>query len=283
MIRVKAAFFSFTPPAPPDDDGSYLRWHLLDHMPEQYQLPGIQLGLRYLADGPYLQGAHRRRRSLADIGNLVNYLVGDPVQGTLDDFMPLGRRLPRRVASRSAGLAPLHIRRCCAGTRRRGARLAGGGALPAAPRRPRVVEEPAGASRLAAVAPHRPPPGRARFPGVAGVWMYGSTQHWSLHRRSAASRSTRRSSTSTTTRLWSARLRPLLEERWATGVVRPLFAGPLRSMVEWEVWSPEWNSPLDADREKPPERRRGPNGRPTLRSRTSCGSARRPTGSVTTT
>ena len=41
MIRVKAAFFSFTPPAPPDDDGSYLRWHLLDHMPEQYQLPGI--------------------------------------------------------------------------------------------------------------------------------------------------------------------------------------------------------------------------------------------------
>ena len=44
MNRVKAAFFSFTPPAPPDDDGSYLRWHLLDHMPEQYRLPGIQLG-----------------------------------------------------------------------------------------------------------------------------------------------------------------------------------------------------------------------------------------------
>ena len=47
MIRVKAAFFSFTPPAPADDDGSYLRWHLLDHMVEQYQLPGIQYALRH--------------------------------------------------------------------------------------------------------------------------------------------------------------------------------------------------------------------------------------------
>ena len=35
MIRVKAAFFNLTPSAPPADDGTYLRWHLLDHMPEQ--------------------------------------------------------------------------------------------------------------------------------------------------------------------------------------------------------------------------------------------------------
>ena len=54
MIRVKAAFFSFTPPPPADDDGSYLRWHLLDHQVEQYQLPGIQYALRYIADGDYL-------------------------------------------------------------------------------------------------------------------------------------------------------------------------------------------------------------------------------------
>ena len=53
MNRVKAGFFSLTPPAPPDDDGSYLRWHLLDHMPEQYQIPGIVHGLRWIADGDY--------------------------------------------------------------------------------------------------------------------------------------------------------------------------------------------------------------------------------------
>ena len=52
MIRVKAGIFSLTAPA--DDDGSYLRWHLLDHMPEQYQLPGIVHGLRWIADRDYV-------------------------------------------------------------------------------------------------------------------------------------------------------------------------------------------------------------------------------------
>ncbi len=31
-------------------------------------------------------------------------------------------------------------------------------------------------------------------------------------------------------------LTPLIEQRWASGDVRPLFAGPLRTMVEWEAW-----------------------------------------------
>jgi hypothetical protein len=31
-------------------------------------------------------------------------------------------------------------------------------------------------------------------------------------------------------------LTPLVEERWHSGVVRPLFAGPLRTMIEWEAW-----------------------------------------------
>ena len=61
--RVEAAFFSFTPPAPAGDDGSYLRWHLLDHMPEQFQLAGMvltmardlgSLGIRALAIAPSL-------------------------------------------------------------------------------------------------------------------------------------------------------------------------------------------------------------------------------------
>ena len=93
MIRVKAAFFSLTPPAPPDDDGSYLRWHLLDHMVEQYQLPGIQYALRYIADGDYLDSRIVATGHLEDVGNVVNYLVGDPVQQTHDDFMQLGPRL----------------------------------------------------------------------------------------------------------------------------------------------------------------------------------------------
>ena len=33
-----------------------------------------------------------------------------------------------------------------------------------------------------------------------------------------------------------APLAPLVEQRWESDVVRPFFAGPLRTMIEWEVW-----------------------------------------------
>lgn len=76
-----------------DDDGIYLRWHLLDHMPEQYQLPGIVLGLRWIADGAYLDHRLACGRPLGQVGNVVHYLVGDPVEETFDDFVALGRAL----------------------------------------------------------------------------------------------------------------------------------------------------------------------------------------------
>ena len=93
MIRVKAGIFSLTAPASPDDDGSYLRWHLLDHMPEQYQLPGIVHGLRWIADGEYLDHRVVAHGQLGQVGNAVHYLVGDPVEKTFDDFVTLGRAL----------------------------------------------------------------------------------------------------------------------------------------------------------------------------------------------
>ena len=68
MIRVKAGIFSVTPPAPPDDDGSYLRWHLLDHMPEQYQLPGLVYAMRWIADGEYLDSPIAAERALGPGG-----------------------------------------------------------------------------------------------------------------------------------------------------------------------------------------------------------------------
>jgi hypothetical protein len=31
-------------------------------------------------------------------------------------------------------------------------------------------------------------------------------------------------------------LTPLVEQRWTSDDVRPVFAGPLRTMIEWEAW-----------------------------------------------
>ena len=74
-------------------------------------------------------------------------------------------------------------------------------------------------------------------PGVAGVWAYGDTRTWVLHRNCQGD-------PQYTTVVYcdedplavADALTPLLQQRWSGGDVRPLFAGPLRSMVEWEVW-----------------------------------------------
>lgn len=241
MIRIKAAFFSLTPPAPPDDDGSYLRWHLLDHMVEQYQLPGIQLALRYIADGAYLDGRIVAGGHLEPVGNVVNYLVGDPVQQTHDDFMELGRRLrengrfPETRPSLQLRM-PALLRWYAAPTA-----LISAEVVPFRPHRGIVliVEEPtrADVSSWLQWLHTNHYPAVLSTPGVAGAWMYGSTTTWDLQ---PATQGDPQYTTViyldedplTTVRA----LAPVVHERWRSDAVRPLFAGPLRSMIEWEAW-----------------------------------------------
>jgi hypothetical protein len=241
MIRVKAAFFSLTPPAPPDDDGSYLRWHLLDHMPEQYQLPGIQFAQRYIADGDYLDYPLAADDHLGQVGNLVNYLVGDPVQQTHDDFMELGGRLaeqgrfPQRRPSLQLRM-PALLRPYAAPQA-----LVSAEVVPFRPHRGvlLIVEQPISTdvSRWLQWLHTGHYPAVLATPGVAGVWMYGSTPTWTLHPATQGD-------PEYTTVVYldddllevTKRLGSLMEARWRTGDVRPQFAGPLRTMIEWEAW-----------------------------------------------
>jgi hypothetical protein len=243
VIRVKAAFFSVTPPGPPDDDGRYLRWHLLDHMPEQYQLPGIQYALRYIADGDYLSGRMAASNHLDNVGNVVNYLVGEPVQQTHDNFMELGRRLAElgRYPDRRPFLQlrmPALLRWYAAPRA-----LVSAEVVPFRPHRGVIViiEEPVGdevtvASWLKWLHTDHFPAVLAT-PGVAGSWLYGSTSTWNLHPATQGD-------PQYTTVIYvdddplatSVALRTLVEDRWRSGAVRPLFAGPLRTMIEWEAW-----------------------------------------------
>lgn len=242
MIRVKAAFFNLTAPAADGEDISgYLRWHLLDHMPEQYQLPGIVHAMRWIADGAY--GDHRMagEGELERVGGVVNYLVGDPVQQTHDDFMELGPRLaekgrfPHRRPSLQLRMpALLHW---YASPRA----LVSAEVVPFRPHRGvlLIMEEPVGAETGDWLqwlhAEHYPE--LLALPGVAGAWMYGSSRVWKLH---ATCRGEPQYITVvyldedplTTTQT----MRATVERRWASGAVRPLFAGPLRTMMQWDAW-----------------------------------------------
>ena len=249
MIRIKAAFFSMTPRVTRDDDISgYLRWHLLDHMPEQYQLPGIVYATRWIADGEY--GDHRvaGSGSLERIGGIMNYLVGEPVQLTHYDFMELGARLSE-VGRFPEHRPPLQLTmpallRWYASPRA----LISAEVVPFRPHRgvTVIVEQPVGANADHWLqwlhAEHYP--ALLDTPGVAGAWMYGSTNYWTLHPHCH-----REPQYITVVYLdedpliTTAALAPTIESRWVSGEVRPLFAGPLRSMIQWEAWLPAADIP----------------------------------------
>lgn len=241
--RVKAGIFSFTAAAPPGDDGSYLRWHLLDHMPEQYRLPGIVYGLRWIADGAYPSARLASHGPLGQIGNAVHYLVGDPVQDTLDDFIDLGRTL--RDIGRMPSMRPLlqigglPLLQCHAAPQS----AVSAEVVPFRPHRGvlLIVEEPRGPRFDQwlnwSVAEHYP--ALLAAPGTAGAWMFGPT--WNPAPRGW------RSEPQYITVVYldndplavAAAVAPLVEERWRSDAVQPLFAGPLRSMISWQAWPEE--------------------------------------------
>lgn len=240
MNRVKAGIFSFT--APVDAESDYLRWHLLDHMPEQYQVPGIVHGLRWIADGEYRDHRLVADGPLGDVGNLVHYLVGDPVEGTFDDFVTLGRVL--RENGRFPVTRPL--------LQIAGLRLLQWHAAPRAfvsaevvPFRPHrgillIVEEPADGRPNDWLqwlhAEHLPT--LLATPGAAGAWTFGSSTGWSRLPRGW------RTDHQYVTVVYldadplatTAALAPLVRQRWQSRGVRPVFAGPLRTMISWDAW-----------------------------------------------
>lgn len=84
-------------------DAAYLEWHLLDHLPEQYRLPGLRLGQRWVST-PGCRAA--RAASAGDydrVDHVVSYLFDDPFAPALNAFFDLGRAL------RHAGRMPMSL------------------------------------------------------------------------------------------------------------------------------------------------------------------------------
>ena len=93
MNKVKVGFFSFTEITDPNEHRSYNEWHQLDHMPEQFPLDGVAWGQRWVST-PACRAARLASDELLDpIHYLTLYLMTEPVERTLDEFMALGAQL----------------------------------------------------------------------------------------------------------------------------------------------------------------------------------------------
>jgi hypothetical protein len=162
--EVVAGFFSFTEILA-GEHRSYNEWHMLDHMPEQYAIPGVAWGQRWVSTPACRAARAVSRPALDDIHYLTLYLMTEPLADTLHEFYALGR----------------HLHEVDRFHRQRRSRLSGPFTRKAIAAAERVLVRPE-------VIPFRPnrgvyvvvggaiPADAVALPGVAGVWSFSDDQ-----------------------------------------------------------------------------------------------------------
>ena len=93
MDKVGAGFFSFTEVTDPAEHRSYNEWHQLDHMPEQFPLPGVVFGQRWVSTPACRRARAVDTATLAPIHYMTLYLMAEPLDATLEEFRALGEHL----------------------------------------------------------------------------------------------------------------------------------------------------------------------------------------------
>lgn len=234
----KVGFFSFTEVTDGREHRSYNEWHQMDHLPEQYTVPGILLGERWVST-PACRSARLCSHTPLDPSHyLTLYLMADPVDRTLEQFLDLGRRL------RAAGRFHLHRRALLSGP----FDLRAAAAAPrlqvsaeAIPHRPNlgvlvIVESVEGPDR---VQDHLEAIGSRRLPlllgqrGVAGCYLFSARPPGPSHPWRPGSHLVTLCYLDEDPLEVTAEAAGLLEPDWRDGPARPVLAGPFERVVPW--------------------------------------------------
>lgn len=231
MNKIRLGFFSFTEITDPNEHHSYNEWHQLDHMPEQFPLDGVAFGQRWVSTPACRAARIVSEPPLDSIHYMTLYLMTEPLDRTLREFMQLGRDL------HEAGRFHLHRKARLSGPfPLRGAAVASRVLISAdaVPYRPNLgvyveVEEFADEEPLDPADEERVRTAHlgalCAQPGVAGAWSFADEQRG-------------------VTVTWldapplevGGRLAPVVARRRAESPGRTLFAGPLETVTPWQ-----WN------------------------------------------
>ncbi len=174
--KVKVGFFSFTEITDPGHHRSYNEWHQLDHMPEQFPIPGIAYGQRWVLTPSARRAAPVLVEPFDAIHYMTLYFITEPVDATLREFYGLGRELHKlgrfHEHRRSHFARPMHVRDIRAATRV----LVSPQALPFRPHRAVyvIVETPAGDDEYQRWHADEFIPAVCALEGVAGAWTFAS-------------------------------------------------------------------------------------------------------------
>jgi hypothetical protein len=88
--KIKIGFFSVT--EIDGDPEEYVAWHQLDHMPEQFRVPGLSWGQRYFASPGCVAASAYREGPMRNACHVQNYLF-EAYEPVMTEFSALGRAL----------------------------------------------------------------------------------------------------------------------------------------------------------------------------------------------
>jgi hypothetical protein len=239
MNKIKVGFFSFTEITDPHEHRAYNEWHQLDHMPEQYPLPGIAFGQRWVSTPACRDARAAADDAMAPLHYMTLYLMTDPVDRTLEDFMELGQKLRAlgrfHLYRRAVLSGPFQFLEAHAAPRA----LISGDAVPYRPNRGVyvIVEEPTDRDALDPWIRRMHEellPDVLTLPGVAGVWSFATDPALAHHAPGLGHRRTTVLYLDDAPLKVAKALGPMLEQRWQDAPVRPVFAGPLETVVPWQ-------------------------------------------------
>ncbi len=226
---ITTLFVSMATRHPDGKDAEYLRWHTLDHRPEQHRLAAVRASLR-LVSTP----ACRSVRALNDgplnaVDHVMTYFFADAAG--LREFNELstalgnaGRKLPL-LPPVERGVYDVQNKAAAPGIK------AGSDVLPWLPARGAFLLVEQG---LASVDP------LLEVDGVTGVWSARSRRVDAQLASAQPDQSITYCFLDDDPIATAERMRPVLTDRWADSGVEPLFAAPFFAVVpyEWDRYVP---------------------------------------------
>nr|WP_090277167.1 hypothetical protein [Mycolicibacterium komanii]CRL71143.1 hypothetical protein CPGR_02298 [Mycolicibacterium komanii] len=226
---VTTMFVSMARRHPDGADADYLRWHSLDHRPEQHRMTAVRASLR-LVSTPECRAARAANESPYDaIDHVMTYFFTG-VEG-MEPFLALSKALGD--AGRKLPLLP-PVERGVYDVRQRtaAARIkAGADVLPWWPNRGVYLLLERGAGALDEL---------VGVDGVAGAWAATSLPVEARLASAPAGQTLTYCFLDDDPAAVAERMRPVLRTRWEKGGVGPLFAAPFHAVVpyEWDRYVP---------------------------------------------
>ncbi|MBE1549366.1 hypothetical protein GGC64_003390 [Mycobacterium sp. OAS707] len=226
---VTTLFVSMARRHPDGADAEYLRWHTLDHRPEQHRLSAVRASLRLVSTPACRSARATSRAPYDDIDHVMTYFFTDP--SGMTGFLELAKGLS--MAGRKLPLLPpvergiYRVEHKAAAPRVK----VGADVLPWWPIRGVYLLLEANASA---------PTDLTDIDGVAGVWSAVSQSVDARLASAPAGQTISYCFLDCDPVSAAERLRPALEKRWSEGDIEPLFVAPFHAVVpyEWDRYVP---------------------------------------------